>query len=54
MGENLEDQPLIGLMGVSNLTANGTVPYATFPTASDIFGDLTATVAASTKAFLKD
>ncbi len=52
VGENLQDQPNVALVYPSKINATGIVPYATFINAYDMFGDETASVAASTNCSL--
>lgn len=49
VGENLHDQPLniITFQGTNQTNITGTTPYATFATASDLFGSSTSEVAES-------
>lgn len=45
VGENLIDQPNTSMQYSSSVNLTGTMPYATFATAQDIFGNQTSTVA---------
>ncbi|KAI0835608.1 putative GMC oxidoreductase [Hypoxylon sp. FL0890] len=54
VGEHLQDQPNTPLEYTSKINVTGTVPYATFATAEDIFGNETSTVAATTAAKLSE
>ncbi|KAI0846031.1 putative GMC oxidoreductase [Daldinia vernicosa] len=48
VGEHLQDQPNVALEYTSNINLTGTVPYATFATAQDLFGKQTSAVAEET------
>ncbi|KAF3064522.1 Glucose oxidase [Daldinia childiae] len=48
VGEHLQDQPNVALEYTSNINMTGTVPYATFATAQDLFGKQTSAVAETT------
>ncbi|KAI0165908.1 GMC oxidoreductase [Xylariaceae sp. FL1272] len=56
VGENLQEQPNIGLGYSSqlNVSASSSAPYATFPTAYDLFGSDTSELASSTFSQLAD
>ncbi|OAR01116.1 hypothetical protein LLEC1_06665 [Akanthomyces lecanii] len=49
VGENLVDNPLIAYVYKSNFTADGYMPYSTFLTAQQLFGDSTSDQASSVK-----
>jgi choline dehydrogenase len=53
VGEYLQEQPNTVVAYDSNLKLNGTVPYATFSTAHDLFGDEVSQVKVSTLSKLK-
>ncbi|EAW11610.1 GMC family oxidoreductase [Aspergillus clavatus NRRL 1] len=48
VGENLQDQPNAPLLYTGTLNVSGTAPYATFATASQLFGKDLPSIAAST------
>ncbi|KAI1457785.1 putative GMC oxidoreductase [Annulohypoxylon moriforme] len=50
VGENLQDNPNTALEYSSNINVTGTVPYVTFVTAQDIFGNQTSAIAAAAEA----
>lgn len=54
MGEHLQDQPNVALEYTSNINLTGTIPYATFATAQDLFGKQTSAVAEATYAKLSE
>ncbi|KAI1107184.1 putative GMC oxidoreductase [Jackrogersella minutella] len=54
VGEHVQDQPNTALEYSSNLDVTGTVPYATFVTAQDIFGNQTSAIAAATNTKLSE
>lgn len=54
VGENMIDQPNLPLIYASTSKADGYAPYATFPTAKDLFGTDYTSIAASTKGQLQE
>ncbi|KAI1085603.1 putative GMC oxidoreductase [Whalleya microplaca] len=52
VGEHLQDQPNTVLLYASKMNVSATVPYATFATAQDMFGNKTSSIAASIDARL--
>ncbi|KAI1661826.1 putative GMC oxidoreductase [Daldinia decipiens] len=54
VGENLQDQPNVALEYTSNINLTGTIPYATFATAQDLFGKQTSVVAEATSTKLSE
>ncbi|KAF4201756.1 hypothetical protein CNMCM8927_001085 [Aspergillus lentulus] len=48
VGENMQDQPNVPLLYAGNLNISGTSPYATFVTASQLFGEDVEDIAAAT------
>ncbi|KAI1180055.1 GMC oxidoreductase [Nemania sp. FL0916] len=50
VGENLQEQPLTAVVYEAQQNITGSMPYATFATAQDVFGEETASVKASTAA----
>ncbi|KAI8634699.1 GMC oxidoreductase [Xylariaceae sp. FL1651] len=55
VGEYLQEQPLTGIAYSGTLNLSGSsAPYATFPTAQDLFGSETSAIEASTSAKLAD
>ncbi|KAI2468587.1 putative GMC oxidoreductase [Annulohypoxylon bovei var. microspora] len=54
VGENLQEQPNTALQFSSNINVTGTVPYATFLTAQDIFGSNLSAVATAADAKLSE
>ncbi|KAI0379626.1 putative GMC oxidoreductase [Hypomontagnella monticulosa] len=54
VGEHLQDQPNTVIAYSSTLNMTGTVPYATFASAEDMFRDQTSTIAAATDAKLSE
>lgn len=54
VGENVIDQPNLPLIYASTLKTEGYAPYATFPTAKDLFGADFSSIATSTKGQLQE
>ncbi|KAI0455677.1 GMC oxidoreductase [Xylaria acuta] len=54
VGEYLQEQPNTVLVYSSTQNMSGSAPYATFPTAQDMFGDETSAINASTAAQIPD
>ncbi|OTB10837.1 putative GMC oxidoreductase [Daldinia sp. EC12] len=54
VGEHLQEQPNVVLEYISNVNLTGTIPYATFATAQDIFGERTFAVAEATRTKLSE
>ncbi|KAL9111876.1 MAG: hypothetical protein Q9227_003726 [Pyrenula ochraceoflavens] len=54
VGENLQDQPMVGISYSGNVTLNGIAPYAAFLTDFDLFGNSTNAVAALSKSSLRE
>ncbi|KAI1752442.1 GMC oxidoreductase [Xylaria castorea] len=54
VGEYLQEQPNTVLIYGSTQNMSGSAPYATFPTAQDMFGDETSAMKASTSAQIPD
>ncbi|KAI0013576.1 putative GMC oxidoreductase [Xylariaceae sp. FL0662B] len=54
VGEHLQDQPNTVLLYAGKMNVSATVPYATFATAQDLFGNETSSIAASVGAKLPE
>lgn len=54
VGESMQDHPIIAMTYSLKGSISGRIPYATMPTAQDVFGNKTASIAASTSAKLSE